>query len=121
MNRIAAACCLLVLGAASAHAGKKDKDKDKADPTAATSDAPTEPSDDEPAKKKKKPKELEIGGRVFVREQVSTLEGGPWIGALTLDSVRLNAAYEKKRVRAVIKIEGASGTVKLRDAISSSG
>jgi hypothetical protein len=86
---------------------KKDK-KDKAEDKAASK------AGEKAAKAEVEP--LDISGRVFARSELESVDSGPWLHELKLDSARIGASYrwkDKIRVKAAMEL---AGTPEVKDA-----
>lgn len=70
-----------------------------------------------PAEKDKPSKErFELGGRVFLREQLRSIDDAPWTSEMSLASARVSVDYRHgKRLRVVVELEASGGSAKLRD------
>jgi hypothetical protein len=61
--------------------------------------------------------DITVGGRVFVREQLASVDDAPWTSQLALASARLWADLRyQKWLRVVVEIELRNGEGRLRDA-----
>jgi hypothetical protein len=59
---------------------------------------------------------IEVGGRIVVREELATADGGDWTGSAALEDVRLEATYRhKKRLEIVVEL-AAKSDAEIRDA-----
>jgi hypothetical protein len=85
----------------------------------ATATAPdTQKAEKDAKEKEKKDYELEIGGRIFVRDQFTRVEVGD--GAIRshtreLDLARLFLTYDRRKLRVAFEIEFAGGDADLKD------
>ena len=59
---------------------------------------------------------LTVGGRVFLRETLSSSADAPWQAQLTVASARAEVDYRWRMLRAVVEVEASSGNARLRDA-----
>jgi hypothetical protein len=103
----------LVLAVPVAHADEPNKHDDK-------QEKGEDKKEKGEKKKDKKDKDgqlgnLEIGGRVLVRETISSENGADYFGRLELASVRLELDYRRKNVRAVLELDADGGNAKLKD------